>query len=249
MKGNKNSYLEKRFGLSIEKNKKNLFLKSLCIIFVAIIIIAIAVIVPKTIQCSISQLTISDDLNATWLGSIASYWGGVIGGIISGTLTVIGVTLTIKYYKKSDKNNKRVEFIPFIEIKLVGNKMAGQPNLSKTRIIEKHSRIKEIDKSKIVFLDLELENIGRSFASILALHIGQDFGGVAYNELIKVGDKTHMELGVYIDDISKGDSISFVIQYIDCMTNEYVQEYTIRKDKKIIIENGYPKFIGQTHSI
>lgn len=244
-----NSFSEKRFGLYVTKTKKRKNLKIFYIVVFSIAIIVLTIAIPRIVQYSINQLSVTDDLNATWLGSIASYWGGVIGGIISGTLTVIGVILTIKYYKASDQNNKRIEHMPFIAIKILSNKMAGTPNLSKTKIIEKSNRKKEIDKSKIVFLSFDLENIGRDFASILALHIGHNFGGIAYNELIKVNDTVNLELGVYIDDISKGESISFGIQYIDCMTNEYIQKYTIKKDKRIIIENGYPEFIGQTHSI
>lgn len=243
------SFSEKRFGLSVTKPKKRKKLKLFWIVVFSIVIMVVTIAIPKIIQCSINQLSITDDLNATWLGSIASYWGGVIGGVISGTLTVIGVILTIKYYKDSDQNSKRIEHMPFIKMKIIDSKMAGKPNLSKTKIIEKSNRRKEIDKSKIVFLHFDLENIGRDFASILSLHIGHNFGGIAYNELLKVGDKIQLELGVYVDDLFNNESIDFRIQYVDCMTNEYIQEYTIKKDKRIIIENGYPEFIGQTHSI
>lgn len=243
------SLSEKRFGLFVTKNEKKKKFKKICIVVFSIMITVLTIAIPKIVQCSVNQSSVIDDLNAISSGSTASYWGSVIGGIISGLLTVIGVVLTISYYKKSEQNNRRIEHMPFIAIKILSNKMAEKPNLSKIKIIEKSDRRKEIDKSKIVFLNLDLENIGRDFASILALHIGHNFGGIAYNELIKVNDTVHLELGAYVDDISKGESISFGIQYIDCMTNEYIQEYTIRKDKRIILENGYPKFIGQTHFI
>lgn len=123
--------------------------------------------------------------------------------------------MTIKYYKDSDQNSKRIEHMPFIKMKIIDSKMAGKPNLSKTKIIEKSNRRKEIDKSKIVFLHFDLENIGRDFASILSLHIGHNFGGIAYNELLKVGDKIQLELGVYVDDLFNNESIDFRIQYVD----------------------------------
>ncbi len=244
-----NSFSEKRFGLYVTKRKIIKNLKNFCIVVFSIAIIVLTIAVPRIVQYSINQLSVTDDLNATWLGSIASYWGGVIGGVISGLLTVIGVVLTIKYYKKSDKDNRRIEHMPFIIVNIKGSKLAGNPNLSKAHIIEKNSRTQEIDKTKIKILNLELENIGRGFSSILTLHIKQNFSGIAYNELLKVGDKIQLELGVYVDDLSNNESIDFRIQYVDCMTNEYIQEYTIKKDKRIIIENGYPEFIGQTHSI
>jgi len=44
-------------------------------------------------------------------------------------------------------------------------------------------------------------------------------------------------------------TVEFSIRYIDCMTNEYFQTYSLRTDNDSTIENGYPSFIGQTHSI
>ena len=42
------------------------------------------------------------------------------------------------------------------------------------------------------------------------------------------------------------DGVSFSLQYIDSMTNEYIQEYTIKsKYSTIEIECGYPQLLGQ----
>ncbi|MEE3951643.1 hypothetical protein [Peribacillus frigoritolerans] len=32
----------------------------------------------------------------TWINSLSSIWGAIIGGVISGALTLIGVNITIK---------------------------------------------------------------------------------------------------------------------------------------------------------
>lgn len=37
--------------------------------------------VQNFIQRSIEKLAVTNDLNATWIGSLASYWGGIIGGV------------------------------------------------------------------------------------------------------------------------------------------------------------------------
>jgi hypothetical protein len=61
---------------------------------------------------------VAGDTNA-WLGYQGSFWGAIIGGVISGAITLIGVRLTITQNNDSaDKNRdltiamKKVEFIP-----------------------------------------------------------------------------------------------------------------------------------------
>lgn len=97
---------ETRFGL-VKRGKKRYTLLYILLFIIAIgVALTVAVIVQNTIHSSLNQLEVNNDLNSTWLGAVASYWGGVIGGVISGSFTVIGVILTIVYYKKAD-NKKR----------------------------------------------------------------------------------------------------------------------------------------------
>lgn len=38
----------------------------------------------------------------SWISSLGSYWGAIVGGILSGTVSLIGIMLTIRYYRNSD---------------------------------------------------------------------------------------------------------------------------------------------------
>ena len=99
----------KRFGLPYnpQKEKKTKNKLILHIVLFLIIFIAVAVVltlgVEALIRLSVVQLSVDNEMNATWIGSVASYWGGIIGGMISGILAVIGVFYTILYYKEADE--------------------------------------------------------------------------------------------------------------------------------------------------
>lgn len=238
-------YSESRFGQTLISPKKHLCTKILLILVSIILILLISI----GIQFAI-QYTVIEDVQ-TWTSSLPSYWGGVIGGVISGTISFIGVFLTIRYYKNSDATKNRIEHMPFINIRMLQAQKIEIPDLIKEKTVEIPNRNYEIDKNKVMLLDLELENIGNGFANMLVIHIGTNLGGEEYHELLKINEKTHLKLKIYLDDMQHCQhNVVFCLQYIDCMTNEYIQQYEVKYSKKSIkIGNGYPKFIGQTHSI
>lgn len=51
----------------------------------------------------------------TWIGSLSSIWGAIIGGVISGALTLIGVRLTIKNELNKEFQEKMPEQLMNIE--------------------------------------------------------------------------------------------------------------------------------------
>lgn len=85
------------------------------------------------------------------------------------------------------------------------------------------------------------------------IYTGKNLGGIAYNELIQVNDSGEFCFEIHASKNICGDEINFGVHYIDCMTNEYTQLYTIQWKSKNLsdtkVENGYPYFIGQTHDI
>jgi len=103
-----------RFGIPIEFKSKQIISKIMLLAVLIILLVVTTVGILEMIKNSINGLTVTDDLNATWISSIASYWGGIIGGILSGTLTVIGVIVTIRYYRDSDAKKRRIEYMPFL---------------------------------------------------------------------------------------------------------------------------------------
>ena len=93
--------------------------KNISIILLAIAaVFAVVLAIQSLIKENVESLAVTNDLNSTWISSVASYWGGVIGGCISGTLTIVGVVWTIKYYKDSDSSKTRIEHMPFLMFEL-----------------------------------------------------------------------------------------------------------------------------------
>ena len=239
----KNYISEYRFGQKYKRKKRHILL-TIILILSAVIIIGAG---SFGIQIIIEHFVIED--MQTWTSSLPSYWGGIIGGAISGFISFIGVFLTINYYRKSDAQKSRVEHMPFIYANFIRAEKHSI-DLSKAPFIEITNRNYEVNKNEIMLMDVDLENIGIGFANTLVVHVGQNLGGIGYPNLFKVGEKKHLQLRFYLDDAEKHNDLMFGLQFIDCMTNEYIQMYTIHySKKKISIESGYPQFIGQSHSI
>jgi len=253
----KNNIYIQRFGISIGRKSKHWCKTIILIIILLGVLSAVAIGVQFSIQGSIEKLAVTNDLNATWIGSLASYWGGIIGGIISGSLTVIGVAWTIKYYRDSDAIKGRVEHMPFlmVEVKAYTEKKVDKSVTGEVRIYEINSEAvnKNTLEDKIFYYRIRLCNIGQGFANTLVIYTGKTFGGMAYNKLIKVDDSREFCFEVHSNKNVLEDKINFGVSYIDCMTNEYTQFYTIQWKSQnlndVKAENGYPNFICQTHAI
>lgn len=100
------------------------------------------------------------------------------------------------------------------------------------------------DKEKQKTINVTIKNIGNGFAKTLVIHTGFNVGGHAFNKVINVGDNAYTFFVLNKDNLQGG--VSFSLQYIDSMTNEYIQEYTIKsKYSTIEIECGYPQLLGQ----
>ncbi|SKC80001.1 hypothetical protein [Maledivibacter halophilus] len=170
----------------------------------------------------------------TSISSIASFWGGALGGIISGFLSIIGIMLTISYYRKSDVENKMIENKPFLNLNITEN----------TDNIDKLCDLGKGDKKVPVLI--QIENIGKNFARTLTYNNGTNFGGQAFNYIIKANmklDKTYL-INVSFD---KSREQILYLSFFDCFMNEYIQGFIFRcnDDNEVVnIEAGFPKKIG-----
>lgn len=240
---------EDRFGIPMHKKNKHKVLKTILLAAVCFLIIAlIAISIEKILQISLDCISVNDDLNSAWLSSVASYWGGIIGGVISGTLSVIGVFFTIRYYKNSDAKKDRVKHLPFLELNILNKKHIVGVDLTKTYYIEGTNNRKNNDSTLFLF-NVQIENIGSGFAKTLVLQTNENIGGIVYNRLVKVNKTTDLQIKAYSNNIVE-EGLTFGIVYIDCMSNEYQQLYTIKcRKQNYYIESGYPIFLGQAHDI
>lgn len=231
----------KRFGLPYnpqkDKKNKNKIIRHIVWFLIAFIAISVllTLVVEALIRISIAKLAINDTIDSTWIGSLASYWGGIIGGMISGTLAFIGVFYTIRYYKESDEQKEKAAIQPFLNVTMAsGGKATRGFSLGKSKK----------DKKKKLQVNVNIKNIGNGFANTLVVHTGANFGGLAFNNVIAVGESIDLFFMVDEDELKEG--LHFGIQYIDSMRNEYIQEYDMKKEySSIKIECGYPGFLEQ----
>ena len=227
-----------RFGKSFElgkekRKKRHAILGVIIFLMVAMIVIAIATIL---IEQYIRGYVISDQ-EETWAASIASYWGGIIGGMVSGILAFLGVFYTIRYYKEADTKKERASIQPFLMVELSQDTRNGY---MKGFGLGKRTD----DKEKQTKINVVIRNIGHGFAKTLVIHTGYNIGGNAFNKVIDVGGREYIFFMINKESIK--DGVSFGLQYIDSMTNEYLQNYEIKEEHgRIIIECGYPQLIEQ----
>ena len=217
----------------VRRKKRNSFLSVILFLICAVVIIAACTIL---IEHLIRALVVSGQ-EETWAASVASYWGGIIGGVVSGVLAFLGVFYTIRYYKDSDAQKERAAVQPFLLVKI------GQDNRSELSKGFSLGSVPE-DEKKRKEVRVAIKNIGNGFATTLVIHTGFNIGGFAFNKVIPVGECAYTFF--VVDPENLKDGLKFRIQYVDSMTNEYIQEYTMLADGgSIEIDCGYPHLLEQ----
>ena len=228
----------RRFGKPDEsgkerKKKRNALCGVVVFLAIAVLVAAAASI---GVEAAIRHRVVTGQ-EETWAASVASYWGGIIGGIVSGVLSFLGVFYTIRYYKESDAQKERAAVQPFLLVEVGDDSIPEQ-----TRGFELGSVPDDKEKTKII--NVSIKNIGNGFAKTLVIHTGYNFGGLDFNKVITVGNCAYTSLVANKDKLK--DGLSFGLQYIDSMTNEYIQEYTITAKNgsdSVDIESGYPQLL------
>ena len=243
-----------RFGLPYnpqkERRKRKRIIRQilLFVFFYVILAAALAVGVAIVIGKTIIGWSISDTIDSIWIGSLASYWGGIVGGILSGVLALFGVYFTIKYYKEADEEKEKAAIQPFLMVtKREDNKPCRGYRIRKygsDRAEQGIEEKKKQEKANLKRVDVYLENIGNGFATTLVIHTGFNLGGFEYNKVLPVNVKEPLMLMCAPDELSEG--VEFDIQYIDSMRNEYVQRYQLKEEYGTVqIDCGYPQFLEQ----
>ena len=215
------------------RKKRNSFLSiGLFLIFSIGIIALFTILFEFVIRC---RVAIGQE--ETWSASIASYWGGIIGGVVSGTFAFLGVFYTIRYYKDSDAQKERAGVQPFLMVKVgLDNRNELSEGFSLGNVSSDDKKNKKVKVS--------IQNIGNGFATTLVIHTGFNIGGFAFNKVIPVGGFAYTFFLADSENLKEG--LQFKLQYIDSMTNEYIQNYTMKADRgNIEINCGYPQLLEQ----
>lgn len=129
-----------------------------------------------------------------------------MGGLISGVFAFFGVFYTIKYYKESDEQKEKASIQPFLLVTVGANK-----DITNGFELGPKSEEKKATKE----IKVTIKNVGNGFANTLVIHTGFNFGGMAYNKVISVGESQCLFFKTDPKDLANG--VSFGIQYVDAM--------------------------------
>ena len=182
------------------------------------------------IRCSIGKLSIDNDANATWIGSLASYWGGIIGGVFSGTIAIFGVFYTIQFTREADRKKERQSIQPFLNVEVVG-KPSG--TVKKFQIADEPKYVEGKATQEFYPIYLSITNIGNGFANTLTFGTGENLTGISFKEVFTVNQKKEILLNV--QTYKMGKRVTFFIWFADSMTNEYIQYYELKRNEDGIL--------------
>lgn len=196
--------------------------------------------------------------NYDWLG----FYGALLGSVIGGAITFIGVYITIKKQKETEDEKNRLSLIPILEYKISYNKrdfcnsrgqLAGQ--------IISHINVEDAtcndEKSEEWYFNLIMNNVGIGHAQIISIKFifkenGKEKIIHSYKErycykLVKVNDiknfmfliyapKEHFfKKGVPIQDFVY--TLDILVTYQDLLGNKYQQIIKASISKAVLYDN------------
>jgi hypothetical protein len=232
-----------RFGQDQLRKRKKKWIKPVIIGIVLTAIFAfLALKSEDIIHTNIVKLSVDNDANATWIGSLASYWGGILGGIFSGTIAIFGVFYTIQFTREADRNKERQSIQPFLNVKIVAPPSGG--TVKQFKIADEPKFIDGKAEQLFYPIYLSITNIGNGFANTMTFGTGENLTGLSYKEVFTINETKVVKLDVQTYKMSKG--VSFFIWFADSMTNEYIQYYELNRDSSgtgYELDIGYPNLI------
>ncbi|WP_312942857.1 hypothetical protein [Oscillibacter sp.] len=161
-----------------QQSKTGKVTKTICVIIGIVVFLLVAIVAFIVIESFIRQklLPAGDTNVVTWSASLASYWGAVLGGIVSGLMALGGTFIMINYYRQSDIQNKMNENRPFINISVQSWCTTNERNTILFKLGEgEHS----------TFIELAFKNIGKGFAQVLAYYDGSNLGGTVFRSTLE----------------------------------------------------------------
>ena len=216
-----------------KRRRRNSFIAVIVFLICAIIVVVVITIILEKLMLGY----VAKDQKETWVASVASYWGGIIGGTISGVLAFLGVFYTIRYFKESDSQKERAAVQPFLLVKM------NKDNRKEVRRGYSLGKVPP-EREKRIEIPVTIQNIGNGFANTVVINTGYNLGGFAFNKVIPVGEFAYTFFVADTEKLEEG--LSFDIQFIDSKANEYSQVYYLRlNDGDIEIVCGYPQLLKQ----
>ena len=186
-----------------------------------------------------------------WLGFIASFWGAIIGAVISGVATVITTWLIIRRSYRIDYHRERIEFLPILELSIRKDlEIEIQKEKDKEKVIKKYKMWnRDWNDLPEIFSVFEVKNVGKGIAIKPKI---SNFAEAAIYGAPYFSSIGSQESVYFVEDmlILLGDKIVF--SFFDIFDNYYEQSFTLEKDSGKRAWNAsmsMPKLVVKTQRI
>lgn len=195
--------------------------------------------------------------NYDWLG----FFGALLGSVIGGAITFIGVYITIEKQREADEEKNRLSLIPILEYKLSYNKEEfDNSNGQLAGEIISHINVEgaafDDGKSEEWYFNLTINNAGIGHAQIIEIEllfkeIGTERIVHSYKEgycykLIKVDNSKKIMFMIYApkehfyeNDIPTQEfiyPIDIIVKYQDLLGNKYKQKLKASMSKAVLFD-------------
>lgn len=235
-------------GTQLERQKRRAtFLVALTIC--AIILVVLSYYIPwNKYYKEIAYRTIEKE---NWLGFIASFWGAIIGAVISGLATIVTTWLIIRRSYRIDYHRERIEFLPILQISTRNDIELELKESKRIQDIIRHYRIwnrawEELPETFKVF---EIRNVGKGIA--IKPKIANEaeeavFGVPSYASIVS------QQSVLFIEDIDYVYNSEMVFSFFDIFDNFYMQKFSLEIDEEETIWNiqmSMPQLVLKTQRI
>lgn len=176
------------------------------------------------------------DINGVDKGSVYNtYLATITGSFVAGTITLLGVLLTILYYKQSDYDRRKLEYMPYLMV----SRFDESCNL--TFLLDVNFEKAE-DYTEY---NLKVRNIGNQYAQLKDIIDGKTSTIVGYDIVIPKNESIYFRLRISKESLHTGRE--FIFTFSDAIGNNYAQTYFFNYPNEeseyfdLNIDNRYPE--------
>lgn len=227
-----------------------------------IIFLSLTFVIISGVFISLDLINITNFIPLTNSYDWLSFFGGLLGSMIGGIVTFVGIYITLQHQRDADDEKNRLSSIPILEYKISYNEedfdnSSGQLAGLVIPHINLEGATFQDKKSEEWHFRLEVSNIGSGHAQVTDIlmtfgdnndkFIQEENIGFTY-KLVKTNDKTSFYFMIYAPkDRFKNNkgygndflySIKITVKYQDLLGNKYEQLLHACIVNSVLLENG-----------
>ena len=171
------------------------------------------------------------------LGAFSSYYGAIMGGILSGVLAIAGVFFSLYFYQERFREEDVKKVQPFLKLEATnrghnhGMVLAG---INLTGIE---------DPSRNAYpLEIQAKNIGNGYLKVHSIGFNaKDADNDSLSFVLNVNEQTTFIINV--EKESRLEPFQLIIEFYDSMSNLYMQDYKVDWDdsRGYFVDSDYPR--------